>query len=52
MKKSQKVPIPPQVEGHDPPNIGLIKSADEDRHAVCYQDNVGSLCASDYKFPQ
>lgn len=23
-----------------------------DRHAVCYQDNVGSLCASDYKFPQ
>lgn len=23
-----------------------------DRHAVCYQDKVGSLCASDYKFPQ
>ena len=23
-----------------------------DRHAVCYQDNVGALCASDYKFPQ
>jgi DNA (cytosine-5)-methyltransferase 1 len=23
-----------------------------ERHAVCYQDQVGSLCASDYKFPQ
>lgn len=23
-----------------------------ERHAVCYQDKVGSLCASDYKFPQ
>ena len=23
-----------------------------ERHAVCYQDVVGSLCASDYKFPQ
>ncbi|GHV36015.1 DNA methyltransferase [Clostridia bacterium] len=25
---------------------------DADRHAICYQDNVGALCASDYKFPQ
>jgi DNA (cytosine-5)-methyltransferase 1 len=23
-----------------------------EHHAVCYQDKVGSLCASDYKFPQ
>jgi DNA (cytosine-5)-methyltransferase 1 len=23
-----------------------------ERHAVCYQDQVGALCASDYKFPQ
>lgn len=23
-----------------------------ERHSVCYQDKVGSLCASDYKFPQ
>jgi DNA (cytosine-5)-methyltransferase 1 len=23
-----------------------------ERHAVCYQDKVGSLCTSDYKFPQ
>jgi DNA (cytosine-5)-methyltransferase 1 len=23
-----------------------------ERHAVCYQDRVGALCASDYKFPQ
>jgi DNA (cytosine-5)-methyltransferase 1 len=23
-----------------------------ERHAVCYQDKIGSLCASDYKFPQ
>jgi DNA (cytosine-5)-methyltransferase 1 len=23
-----------------------------ERHAVCYRDSVGSLCASDYKFPQ
>jgi len=23
-----------------------------DRHAVCYQDKVGALCASDHKFPQ
>jgi DNA (cytosine-5)-methyltransferase 1 len=23
-----------------------------DRHAVCYQDKIGSLCASDCKFPQ
>ncbi|GHU82164.1 DNA methyltransferase [Clostridia bacterium] len=23
-----------------------------ERHAVCYQDKVGALCASDYKFPQ
>jgi DNA (cytosine-5)-methyltransferase 1 len=23
-----------------------------EHHAVCYQDNVGALCASDYKFPQ
>ncbi|GHV09342.1 DNA methyltransferase [Clostridia bacterium] len=25
---------------------------DADRHAICYQDRVGALCASDYKFPQ
>jgi DNA (cytosine-5)-methyltransferase 1 len=23
-----------------------------ERHSVCYQDKVGALCASDYKFPQ
>ena len=23
-----------------------------ERHSVCYQDQVGALCASDYKFPQ
>jgi DNA (cytosine-5)-methyltransferase 1 len=23
-----------------------------EHHAVCYQDKVGALCASDYKFPQ
>lgn len=23
-----------------------------EKHAVCYQDKVGALCASDYKFPQ
>jgi len=23
-----------------------------ERHSVCYQDRVGALCASDYKFPQ
>lgn len=23
-----------------------------ERHSVCYQNKVGSLCASDYKFPQ
>jgi DNA (cytosine-5)-methyltransferase 1 len=23
-----------------------------EKHAVCYQDKIGSLCASDYKFPQ
>ncbi|MCL2223584.1 MAG: DNA (cytosine-5-)-methyltransferase [Defluviitaleaceae bacterium] len=23
-----------------------------EQHAVCYQDKVGALCASDYKFPQ
>ena len=23
-----------------------------DKHAVCYQDKIGSLCASDYKWPQ
>jgi DNA (cytosine-5)-methyltransferase 1 len=23
-----------------------------DKHAVCYQDSIGTLCASDYKFPQ
>ena len=23
-----------------------------DKHAVCYQDVIGSLCASDYKWPQ
>ena len=23
-----------------------------DRHAVCYRNQVGALCASDYKFPQ
>ena len=23
-----------------------------ERHSVCYQDYVGALCASDYKFPQ
>lgn len=23
-----------------------------ERHSICYQDKVGALCASDYKFPQ
>lgn len=23
-----------------------------DRHAICYQEKIGALCASDYKFPQ
>ena len=23
-----------------------------ERHSVCYQDKIGALCASDYKFPQ
>lgn len=31
MNESQKVPNLPQVEGRVPPNIGLIKSAGEDK---------------------
>ncbi len=32
-------------------NISFTLNSVE-RHSVCYQDKVGALCASDYKFPQ
>jgi DNA (cytosine-5)-methyltransferase 1 len=31
---------------------GGVAVVTEARRPVCYQDNVGTLCASDYKFPQ
>ena len=29
-----------------------VSFTEADRRAVCYQDKAGTLCASDYKFPQ
>ncbi|GHV33186.1 DNA methyltransferase [Clostridia bacterium] len=46
-----------RAEKNGPQGSGVCEGVsftltDADRHAICYQDNVGALCASDYKFPQ
>ncbi len=38
-------------DGYSDENIAYTLNSVE-RHSVCYQDKVGALCASDYKFPQ
>jgi DNA (cytosine-5)-methyltransferase 1 len=38
-------------DGFSDADISYTRGAVE-KHAVCYQDKVGALCASDYKFPQ